>query len=403
MKTHPMPHQATTMSHGHRYAHVRREHHVARIARFLGDRFLLLPVGALIALAWSNTAAESYFRFAHALAFPVNEIAMAFFLALIAQEVREALMPGGALHTWRRWSLAIVAAVGGIAGAVATYRLYVNVLHHEAVLLPGWPIAAAIDVAAGYYVLKAIVHRSSALPFLLLVALVTDAAGLTFILFLPPRVDVHAGAVMLMLAALGAAAVMRRLRVRTFGPYIAISGTLSWLAFYWEGIHPALALIPVVPFLPREPRRLNIFADPRDDDAVHHFEHEWNEAVQVILLFFGLVNAGVPLHWHGTGTWAMLTAALVGRPLGMMAAVWIAVAAGLHLPRSLGWRELLVTALATSSGFTFALLFATGVMPMGPILDELKLGAFSTILGAVAAIGFARVLRVGRFSRRAHG
>ena len=124
------------------------------------------------------------------------------------------------------------------------------------------------------------------------------------------------------------------------------------------------------PFLAREPRRLDMFADPRDDDAIHHFEHEWNEAVQVMLLFFGLVNAGVPLPWHGTGTWAMLTAALVGRPLGIMAAIWIALAAGLHLP---------------------------------PILDEIKLGALSTILGAVAAIGFARVLKVGRFARRTHG
>src|SRR5512138_286889 len=229
MKTHPIPHHAMTMPHGHPYAHVRPRRNGAHVARFLTDRFLLLPVGALIALAWSNTAAESYFRFAHTLAFPVNEIAMAFFLALLAQEVREALMPGGALHTWRRWGLAIVAAAGGIAGAVATYLLYVNVLHHEAVLLQGWPIAAAIDAAAGYYVLKAIVHRSSALPFLLLVALVTDAAGLTFMLFLPPRVDVHSGAVMLMLAALGGAAVMRRTRVRAFGPYIAISGALSWL------------------------------------------------------------------------------------------------------------------------------------------------------------------------------
>jgi NhaA family Na+:H+ antiporter len=390
MNTHPLPHHAMTMPRERPYAHVRQRHNVARVARFLTDRFLLLPIGALIALAWSNTAAESYFRFAHALAFPVNEIAMAFFLALLAQEVREALMPGGALHTWRRWSLAVVAAAGGIAGAVVVYLLYVNVLHHEAVLLQGWPIAAAIDVAAGYYVLKAIVHRSSALPFLLLV-------GLLFIVLQPPRIELHSGAIILMLAALGAAAVMRRRRVRGFGPYIAISGTLSWFALYWEGIHPALALIPVVPFLPREPRRRDIFADPRDNDAIHHFEHEWNEGVQVILLLFGLVNAGVPLHWHGTGTWAMLTAALVGRPLGILAAVWIAVAAGLHLPRSLRWRELLVTALATSSGFTFALFFATGVMPMGPLLDEIKLGAFSTVLGAAAAIGVARVLRVGRF------
>jgi NhaA family Na+:H+ antiporter len=400
MKTHTIPHHAMTMPQRHRHAHARGRHHVARVARFLTDRFLLLPIGALIALAWSNTAGESYFRFAHALAFPVNEIAMAFFLALIAQEVRESLMPGGALHSWRRWAVAIIAGAGGIAGAVTTYLLYVNVLHHEAVLVQGWPVAAAIDVAAGYYVLKIIVRRSGALPFLLLLALVTNAAGLMFVASQPPRAEVHSGAVVLMLTAVGIAAVMNRRRVHGFGPYIVICGTLSWFAFYWQGIHPALALIPVVPFLPREPRHENMFADPRDDDAVHHFEHEWNQAVQVILLFFGLVNAGVPLHWHGTGTWALLTAALLGRPLGMLAAVWIAVAGGLHLPRGIGWRELVVTALATSSGFTFALLFATGVMQMGPILDEIKLGAFATVLGAVAAIGVARILRVGRFRRR---
>ena len=69
------------------------------IVRFVIDRFLLLPLGAAVGLVWANTAAESYFRFAHALAFPVNEIGMALFLALITQELIEGVMPGGALHT----------------------------------------------------------------------------------------------------------------------------------------------------------------------------------------------------------------------------------------------------------------------------------------------------------------
>jgi len=73
-----------------------------RLVRFVIDRNLLLPFGALIALAWANTAAESYFQFAQTFAFAVNEIAMAFFLALLAQEVLEGMMAHGALHTWRR-------------------------------------------------------------------------------------------------------------------------------------------------------------------------------------------------------------------------------------------------------------------------------------------------------------
>ena len=61
----------------------------ARMVRFVTDRYLLLPAGALIALVWTNTAGESYFQFAHAIAFPVNEIGMALFLcALLDLAVR---------------------------------------------------------------------------------------------------------------------------------------------------------------------------------------------------------------------------------------------------------------------------------------------------------------------------
>jgi NhaA family Na+:H+ antiporter len=157
-------------------------------------------------------------------------------------------------------------------------------------------------------------------------------------------------------------------------------------------------LIPIVPFLPRKPRRLNVFADPEDDGAVHHFEHEWNEGVQVVLLLFGLVNAGVLLTGYGTGTWALLIAALVGRPLGILVAVGLAQAMGLHLPRRIRWRELVVIGLATSSGFTFALFFATGLLAPGPLLSEIKIGALSTVAAAFVAMAAARLLRVGRFA-----
>jgi Na+:H+ antiporter, NhaA family len=368
-----------------------------RLVHYVMDRFLLLPLGAAIALVWVNTAAESYFRFSFALSFAINEIAMAFFLALVAQEVFEALMPGGALHTWRRWSMPVVAAGGGMLGAAATYLLYVQ-LKYETVLTLAWPIACAIDVAAAYYVLKTIWRRSSALPFLLLLALITDGVGLLFVALRPPVLQIHPGGLLLILTAVGIAALMRDWKVRSFWPYLAVCGTMCWWGLYLLEMHPALAIVPIVPFLPHERRSIDLFADPKDDDAVHHFEHEWNEVVQVVLFFFGLVNAGVMLRGYGTGTWALLTAALVGRPLGILAAVGLGVAAGLHLPHRVGWRELIVIAIATSSGFTLALFFATGLIPIGPVLAEIKLGALSTIAAALVAIGAARLLRVGRFA-----
>jgi Na+/H+ antiporter NhaA len=206
------------------------------------------------------------------------------------------------------------------------------------------------------------------------------------------------GGAALMIAALGLGALMRVMKVRAFWPYLLICGTISWIAFYWEGLHPAFSLVPIVLLLPHEPRKLDLFADPPDDDAVHHAEHEWNILVQVVAFLFALLNAGVVLRGYGTGSWAMLTAALVGRPLGILVAVSIAIAAGLHLPRDVGWRELLVIAFATSSGFTIALFFATGVLASGPVLSEIKIGVLLSVSGVLIAFGVARAFRIGRFA-----
>jgi len=354
------------------------------------DRFLLLPLGVLVALVWANESAETYYQFALPMAFLVNEVGMALFIALITQEVVEAVMPGGALHSWRRWSLALVGAVGGIIGAAAVFVGFVQ-YRHETVLLTGWPIACAIDVAAAYYTLKTILPRSGALPFALLLGISTDVFG---ILVVAPRyqaLSVHTGGAALIIAALGLAWLMRLMRVRSFMPYLALCGTLSWLAFYLEGLHPAFALVPIVPFLRHEPRPLDLFADPPDDDATHHFEHEWNAFVQVVLFFFGLVNGGVLLQGYDTGTWAILLAAVVGRPLGIVVAVGIAVLAGLHLPRRI--------AFASSTGLTFALFFATGIVSIGPVLTQFTIGALATAAGVVLAFAAARLLRVGHHRR----
>jgi Na+/H+ antiporter NhaA len=144
---------------------------------------------------------------------------------------------------------------------------------------------------------------------------------------------------------------------------------------------------------------LDDFPETSDDDATHHAEHEWNEIVQVILFLFALVNAGVILRGYGTGTWALLAAALVGRPIGALAGIAVASFIGLDTPR-IGWRDLVVVAFSISGGFTLALFFAVGVVPPGPILDEIKIGALLGILGAGLALAAAVTLGVGRFARR---
>jgi NhaA family Na+:H+ antiporter len=371
----------------------------AGLVRFGLEHYLLLPLGGLIALVWANSAPEQYFTFAQRLAFVVNEIGMALFFALVTQEIVEEVMPHGALHTWRRWVLPLVGAAGGAAGAALAYLTYIG-LKHETVLSEGWLVACAFDIAFGYFVVKSIFKKHPAVSFLLVMAIATNAIGLVAVSLRYQTVSFKPGGTLLMIAALAIAAALRRSKVRRFWPYFAVCGPLSWWALYLDAIHPALALVPIVPFLPHQPRSIESFEDADDapPSSPRHFEHYWVYAVQVVLLLFGLVNAGVLVQRYGTGTWAVLTAALAGRPLGMLAAIALAVALGVRLQPRLHWRDLVVVALASSSGFTFALFAAVAVYPVGPILSELTLGAVLSGIGVIAAFWVARILKVGRFS-----
>lgn len=379
---------------------MRSTHRSSSLVHAVFDRYLLVPLGALLALVWANVAAESYFGFSIRFSFLVNEVGMALFLGLVTQEIVDALQPGGALHTWRRWSLAVIAAAGGILGSALTYVMYVQ-FEYETVLTQGWPVAVAIDIAASYFLLKLVFPRTSAVyPFLLLAAMVTNGVALTALALMHHAADVVPYAAVLVLLALAIALALRAQRVDAFWPYLLVCAPLSWLGFAWSGLHPALALVPIVPFLPHRPRGVNFLEDVHSEaNHVRHIEHEWAFVVQPVVFLFGLVNGGVVTTSYGTGTWAILAGALAGRPAGMMLAVAAALALGWHLPKRTDWRELVVACASMSAGFTLALFAATAVWPIGPLLAEAKLGALLSSAGALVALGLARLLHVGRFAK----
>jgi Na+:H+ antiporter, NhaA family len=367
---------------------------------YVTERSLALPAGTIAALLWANTASASYFRFAHALEFAVNDIGMVFFFALAAKEVVEATAPGGALHTWRRAALPCFGAVGGMAAPALLFIAYAYATG-DSRIIRGWAIPCATDIAFSYLVAKAIFRRHPAIPFLLLLAIVDDALGLVVLAVFYPAGPLHATVATIGLAAAMAIAfALRRRRIRIFWPYVIGGGTVSWAALYWGGLHPALALVPVMPFLPHAARDPGLFvqAPASARDALSEFEHWWRYPVQAVLFLFGLVNAGVRIGQIGNATWAVFVSILAGKPIGIVAAVAIATAAGFTLPQRMGWRDLIVVGAAAGIGFTVALFFATAAFPPGAVLDESKLGALFSASSALVAVMLAAVLRVGRFT-----
>jgi NhaA family Na+:H+ antiporter len=374
---------------------------MSRVSRFAVEHLLLLPAGALLALVWANTRPESYFRFSYATAFLVNDLAMVLFFGLITKEIVEATAPGGVLHSWRRVAVPAVGALGAAVAAGLVYVAFVNAFD-EPMLVVGWPIPAAVDIAVAYVLARLIFRRHPAIPFLLLLAIAANGVGFVALALYYPSRDLHlASGAALMVGALGLAIALRRARVKSFWPYVVGAGALSWAALFRGGFHPALALVPILPFLPHAPRDPGFFVDARPGarDALSRFELWARYPAQATLFLFGLVNAGVLLRGLDTGTWAIPVASLAGKPVGLLLATGLAVGAGLHLPQRVGWRELIVVGLLATIGFTMGLFFTTAIMAPGQLLNQTKVGVLVGLLGGLLAVVAAWLLRVGRFER----
>jgi NhaA family Na+:H+ antiporter len=290
-----------------------------------------------------------------------------------------------------------VAAIGGTIGAIGVYQAYVSA-GDEPLLAAGWPIVCAIDGGVAYLLVTSLVGAPGARPFVLLMVIVSNAIGLSIIGMHQQATNLHLAGPFLIAGGIAISVALMRLMPRVVWPQLVIGGTLTWWGFWWSGLHPALALMPIVPFLPRAPRGLDLFTDKPHGphDSPRHLEHWLRAPVQVVLMLFALVNAGTIVRGIEPGTWAVPAGTIVGRPLGMLAAVGLAIALGLRLPPHLGWRELVVVAFAVSCSFTFGLFFATAVFPLGPVLMQAKVGALSTIAGALVAVAAAVLLRVDR-------
>jgi Na+:H+ antiporter, NhaA family len=374
---------------------------VPRLSRFALEHLLLLPLGAVIALVWVNTDPEGYYRATYAIAFAVNDVAMVFFFALMTKEVVEATAPGGVLHPWRRALLPVIGAIGATLVPALIYIQVVDLLD-EPVLALAWPVPFATDIALSYFVARIIFRKDPLIPFLLLLAIASDAFGFLALALFDPTLERHfiAGA-LIMGAAIVLAIVLRRARVKSFWPYLLGPGSVSWVALFWSGLHPALALLPILPFLPHAPRDPGFFIDalPGAKDTLSRFEIFWRYPAQAALLLFGLVNAGVPLHSLEPGTWGVTIAVIFGKPLGVVLAAGVAIAAGLHLPQRVGWRELVVLGLTAAAGFSIGLFICTALLPPGQLRAETSMGVLLSLVGAPLAIAAARLLRVGRFAR----
>ena len=382
-----------------------------------------LIAGVFVSLFVANLFPHAYHEIVHhkfiptaywsTLHFFINDIFMVFFFGIAAKEITESFLKGGSLNPIKKAINPLFATIGGVVGPVGVFFLLTHLmgLTH---LNHGWGIPTATDIALAWLAAKVIFGASHpAINFLLLLAIVDDAIGLGIIAIFygDPNHPANPIQLLLVFLGMGIAYFLRKKKVNSWPVYVLIPGLLSWLGLYTAHLHPALALVFIVPFMPSDVPENNQSSDhalQSSDNNLetteHHghstlenFEHSLKLFVDFGLFFFAFANAGVEFSSVSGITWVILAALLIGKTVGIVSLSWIGKLLGFPLPTGMGIKEVVVTGVIAGIGLTVALFVAgvayTGEI-FGPFQGPAKMGALLSGLGFLIAWLLAKALKV---------
>ncbi len=393
-----------------------------------------LILGVIFALVWANIDPDSYHHFIHYpllgdnfkilgytldLHFLVNDIFMVLFFGIAAVEITQSLSPGGDLNPISKAVNPLMATLGGILGPVAAFFLFCTLFPIDSLVetinstlaisenisrsdvLNGWGIPTATDIALAWLVARLVFGKSHpAVSFLLLLAVADDAIGLGIIaVFYPDPVHpVEVQYLLLTLLGMALAFGLRKAKVNNMWWYLILGGIPSWLGLIMSHLHPALALVAIVPFMPNSQKFQNdhLFEDDikHEDSTLVVFEHRFKYIVDFGLFGFGLANAGVGFSIINSLTWIILLSLIVGKTVGIWGFSAIAEKMGSPLPTGMNHKSLFVAGLIAGLGLTVA-LFVSGEAYTNPTLQgAAKMGALFSAFALVLAMIAGKILKI---------
>lgn len=350
--------------------------------------------------------------------FLINDVFMVLFFGIAAKEITEACLPGGALNPISKAINPILGTLGGVLGP-ATVFLTLNAVFGQPAWTKGWGIPTATDIALAWLVARFVFGKGHpAVSFLLLLAVADDAIGLGIIAIAypdPTHPTIWANALWI-LPGMAIALGLRLAGVRNWVPYVVFGGAFAWWGLFSAHLHPALALVFIVPFLPGPRRDLGLYEESADYDAVEkearargkrsahspleNFEHSLKLFVDFGLFFFALANAGVPFSQVTGLTWIVLLSLVVGKTVGITLFSLIGDRLGFRLPDGMGARQLVVAGVTAGIGLTVALFVSGQAFADVHLQGAAKMGALMSGTVALLALSLGWLLNVRGASAR---
>ena len=317
----------------------------------------------------------------------INDGLMAVFFFLVGLELKRELLRGE-LSTFGQAVLPALAAVGGMA---VPALIYVALNAGDPVALRGWAIPSATDIAFAVGVLALVGPRiPPSLKVFLLALAILDDLGAILIIALFYTADLHW--VSLLLAGLGATLLLalNRRGVTRLAAYL-LTGLFIWVCVLKSGVHATLAGVVVAIAIPiGAARGTSTAGEATLIEQLEEALHPW--VAFAILPLFAFANAGVSLQGLSLARLAepvplgIALGLLLGKPLGIFAATWLAVAARLA-PRLQGasWTQVLGVGMLGGIGFTMSLFIGMLAFSEPGHAAQLRLGVLSgSLLSALA-------------------
>lgn len=375
------------------------------------------PLGVL----WDSQA------FSHSLLHWVNHGLLSVFFFVVGLEIKREFTVGH-LATFRSGALPVIAAFGGIILPAVIYAAIAppNLRH-------GWGIPIGTDTA---FAVAIIVFLGSRVPielrvFLTAAVIIDDVVAILVIAFFYTdsinTAYLIAGAITTILLI-----VLNRMGIYRALPY-ALVGIILWFFLHESGLHATLAGVILAVLIPaRPPANLKVLlaqaatvinrednhtdeamregpSEPtlRTLDAIHariespadrmlRTTEPWSS--YLVLPIFALANAGVTwssgvLDSQLRLVFAIAFGLIVGKPVGIVVASWLAVRSGIaEKPDVYSWRQLCGAGALGGIGFTMSLFIAGIAFPEQATYAAAKIAIFIASLVA-GTLGVAILLR----------
>ena len=368
---------------------------------------------------------------------------LSFFFLIVGLEIRRELA-GGALANRKAALLPAIAAVGGVVLPALIFLLF-----NQGATRAGWPIPTATDIAFSLALLAVLGDR---IPiglrvFVAALAVVDDLLSIATIAIVFPGAFAPLYGVAVA-ACLGGLAAMNRARVYATWPYV-LGGIGLWISLHLLGVHAALTGVVLAVCIPGRPapspapllaqaatalsaldhvdkearragREANLESEPVWEWAVRNLSATserllspaerieravapWSAFVVLPLFAFSATGVSFAIDLSSpdaqhvlAGTFAGLT---LGKPLGILAASGLAIAAGLvAFPDGVTRRQFVGAACLCGVGDTLALLMADRAFaPSAAAVAKLGVLAGSIVAGVIGtAVLYRRPSRLDR-------